>query len=1206
MNLEDTDWTALRARRGTWQARVSGRWFGLLLLAGATCSANAVEASRGLASAPFPARSVRTGPTLFTSVPATRTGITTRNTYSDPSMWGARYEVFALGSTGTGVTIADYDCDGRPDIYIVNKCDENRLYRNLGDWKFEDVTGSAGVSEPAGAWNQAAAFADVNNDGRPDLYVTRTGAPNLLFINVGGGRFVEEGAARGVAVVDGSGMAAFCDYDRDGWLDFYLQTNLLDPRAHPDGQRDRLFHNRGDGTFEEVTDHAGLFGETHGHSATWWDFDNDGWPDIYVANDFAAPDQLYHNNADGTFTDVLAQVVPHTPYYAMGADLGDVNNDGRVDLLVSDMQPTTREKDLRTMIEFRGIIPELPNPALPAPMARNALYLNTGTGRCLEAACLAGIAGTDWTWSVRFEDLDNDGRLDLFATNGMVRDFFDSDLRTRIVGQSPAQRQLAVKAMPVLNERNLAFRNRGDLHFEAVGPTWGLDRMGVSFGAAFGDLDGDGDLDLVVVNYESEPTLYRNDCDRGHSLVVALRGTVSNRFGIGAEVSVETETDRQVRPLVLARGYMSSSEPVLHFGLGDAAVVRRLTVVWPSGRRQVFDHLPADRRYTVTENTEASDSTTAADSPSVTPRFSEVSGPLGLALVSKEPPLDEWKDQPLLPFRQNRIGPALAIGDLDGDGRDDVIVGGAAGEPAQILLGAGGHFSAPLVSGRTTGAADAASLIFDADGDGLDDWLLAKGGVALSRNDPGYQPRLFFSRGGRRFREAPAGTLPAYTESAGALVAADFNRDGRLDVFVGGQVVPGAYGSTPRSAIWLNHGGTFTDETQVLAPELANVGMISAALATDVDGDGWPDLLVASSWGRVACWHNRDGKGFDEWTERLGFSTAGSGWWNSLAAADFNGDGRIDYVVGNLGLNTPYQAAPDRPVLLYRGRFAGSDRERLVEAIVDGGIEYPRRGRTTMTRVWPGLTRKFPTFDGYARATLQQLFGDDLKNATRLEATELGSGVFLSQPDGTFRFAALPRLAQVAPIFGLVAGDFDGDGQADVCAVQNSYAPTPETGRFDGGLGQYLRGDGRGGFETVPLNESGLLVTGDGKALAVCDFDGDGWPDLVATRSDASVLAFRNRPDRAATMFAVALRGGRSNPHAIGARIEILMTGGSSQIAEVAAGGGYRSQSSTRRFFGYRRDDPPRAIRVHWPDGGISVREWVGAAAEIVIDRSTP
>lgn len=1185
-----------------WRATATGDWCGhrlvaLLLL---QIFAPALWSHQLIVSTPFAPRSGPRAATLFTALRPAETGITTRNTYADPSMWGDRYDLFALGSTGTGVAVADYDGDGRPDIYVVNKCDGNRLYRNLGNFHFEDVTESAGVTEPSAAWNQAAAFADVNNDGLPDLYVTRIGAPNLLFDNVGHGHFVERAAALGLAVTDSSGMAAFCDYDRDGWLDLYLQTNLLDLQTHPEGQRDHLFHNHGDGTFEEVTTAAGIFGETHGHSVTWWDYNNDGWPDIYVANDFSAPDQLYRNNGDGTFTDVLAQTVPHGALYAMGSDLGDVNNDGLIDLFVADMQPTTHEKDHRTMIEFRGIIPDLPDPNLPAQMARNALYLNTGTERCLEAAYLAGVAATDWTWSVRFEDLDNDGRLDLFATNGMVRDYFDSDLRERIAGWSPGERRRAVKAMPVLREGNLVFRNMGDLHFKNESASWGLGQVGVSFGAAFGDFDGDGDLDLIFINYEGEPTVCRNDSDSGHRIIVELRGTISNRAGVGATVRIETDAGPQVRQLVLARGYMSSSEPVMHFGLGDAGLVRRLTVIWPTGVEQAFENLPPDRRYTITEAAGPGRPATPVASSRATGNFSEMSEPWGLALISTEPPVDEFKREPLLPFRQNRLGPGVAIGDLDGDGKDDVVLGGATGESAQIFLKGESGFQAPLGLARTKGAADAALLIFDADGDGHDDLLQTKGGAALPSNDPGYQPQLFFSRGGHRFRQAPAGTLPVFTESAGAAVAADFNGDGRLDVFVGGRVVPGRYGMVPRSAIWINQGGTFVDQTTEMAPLLAHAGMVSAALATDVDRDGWPDLLLALQWGEVVCWHNRQGKRFEDWTERLGFAGAGSGWWNSIAAADFNGDGRLDYVVGNLGLNTPYHATPEAPAMLYRGPFGQYGRQQLIEGVFENGVEYPRRGRTTLVRAIPGLARKFPSFAGFASASLENIFGREaLRQATTLRATEFRSGVFLSQTDGTFRFSPLPQIAQIAPLYGVVAGDFDGDGCADICAVQNSYAPIPETGRFDGGLGQFLRGDGRGGFTAVPARESGLLVTGDGKGLAVCDVDGDGWPDLIATRNNSSVLAFHHQPGRAGHMFAVVLQGSAQNAHGIGARVEVVMTDGRMQAAEISAGGGYLSQSTSGCFFGYTEKNLPREIRVTWPTGEYSAQNWTERAKVI-------
>ena len=1145
-------------------------------------------------------------------------------------MWGELYQELTFGAMGCGVAVGDYDGDGRPDIFVVSKTETSRLFRNLGNWKFEDVTEKAGLNAPAGVWDQSVAsvkrwlgqsttvsdkagepwkqgatFADVSNDGRLDLYVCRFGAPNLLYINQGDGTFKEEAAARGLAVSDASGMAAFCDYDRDGWLDVYVQTNMLNAAEHPNGQRDYLFHNNRDGTFTDVTDRAGIRGETAGHSVTWWDYDNDGWPDIYVANDYAVPDSLYHNNRDGTFTNTIDRTLPHVPYYAMGSDLGDVNNDGLIDLFVADMAASNHQKDQRGMAGSRAMNKENKENSSTVPQyMRNALYLNTATGSFLEAATLAGVNATDWTWSVRFEDLDNDGRLDLYVTNGMIREYHNADILERIMaGENRTEQRRLMRASPVMAESHFAFRNLGDLRFENVSAAWGLDQKGVSFGAAFGDFDGDGDLDLVYTNYQSGATLLRNDSDTGHRIIVALHGTQSNRFGVGATVRIETAAGVQIRQLVLARGYLSSSEPVLHFGLGADERITRMTVSWPGGHQQIFENLSTDRRFTITEP--SSPVTPPAVPAAATPgQFTEISHSENVLLFAHEAEAVETNTQPLLPKRFRRLGPALAVSDLNGDGRDDLILGGTTKDPAQIQLSnASGQFAAPTTLPSTGNTLDDGPvLVFDANGDGSTHLLLTKGGTRLPAGARDYQPSLFLNDGHGTFRPASADALPSLPISVGAVAAADWNHDGRLDLFIGARVRPGQYPLPPRSALLVNRGGKFEDVTDTVAPGLREIGMVTSALWTDVDNDGWPDLLIALEWGGVRYWHNNAGRGFEDFSERAGFTSAGVGWWNSLAAADFNGDGRLDYVAGNVGLNTPYQASGDQPALLYYGDFKGGGAPLLIEAYYDENRAYPRRTRNELGALIPSILKRYPKNDLYARATLDEILGvDRLAAAKRFTATELRSGVFLSQPDGTYRFEPLPRIAQISPIQGVVAGDFDGDGYVDIYAVQNSFAPNSAIGHFDGGLSQLLRGDGHGHFTAVPAAESNLVVTGDAKALAVLDLDEDGWPDFVVTRNNNASLAFRNNSVSGHHSFRVVLRGPAGNPTAVGARVTVELTDGSTQTSEIQAGSGYFSQSSAACFFGYRDAVPPRRLKIRWPSGATTTHEVTAPTKTVTI-----
>jgi hypothetical protein len=1108
-----------------------------------------------LVTEPLAPRSAARGATLFAPLPAAQTGIVAENRYADPRMWREKFQEFKFGAMGTGVAIGDYDGDGRPDVFVVSKTESSRLFRNLGNWKFEDVTAKAGISEPGkpAGWTQGAAFADVNNDGRLDLYLCRFGVPNQLYLNQGDGTFREEAAARGLAVIDASGQGAFCDYDRDGDLDVYVQTNLFDTLKAPQGQKDYLFRNRGDGTFENVTAAAGILPEeSAGHSATWWDYDNDGWPDLYVANDYAVPDFLYRNNRDGTFTDVIAQAVQQAPHSSMGADLGDVDNDGRVDFLVADMAPTTREKDQRGTAKVRAMLDTTAHPPGVFQHMRSMLYLGTGTGVLREGAYLAGLAATDWTWSPRFEDLDNDGRLDLFVTNGMVRELHNADLVQDISASESLEAGLRLeKAAPVFAERNLAYRNEGGLVFKEVGAEWGLGQVGVSFGTAFGDLDGDGDMDLIHGNYESGPTVLRNDSDTGRRLVVALRGTTSNRFGVGATVRIKTAAGVQVRTLVLTRGYLSTSEPVLHFGLGADTTITELTVDWPSGHQQSFRDLSADRRLTITE-----------PAGPAQPRAPHAPAALFTATVLerlvREVPEADANPQALLPFRFDRRGPALAV--LPKEGGDQLLLGGTTRDPLK-------GFAPDSLD-------DGPLLVFEANGDGYPDLLQTKAGTSRPFG-PEYQPKLHL---GSATGFTPA-ELPAIPQSTGAAIAADYDRDGDLDVFLGARVLPGRYPLSPRSAFLRNDGGRFTEAP---LPQNGELGLVGSAVFSDLDADGWPDLLLATEWGTVLYLHNDQGQGFSDRSVAQGFTQ--SGFWSSITTADFNGDGKPDYAVGNLGLNTPYQSGP---AILFHGRFGDGGPPLILEAIQENNQLYPRRSRNELGPRITGLLRRFPRHNDYAKATLNDIVGASrLSRARRFEATELHSGVYLSQPGGPHRFTPLPWPVQLAPVQGMVALDLTGDGHPDLALVQNSHAPTPSLGRFTGGLGVILANDGRGGFTALDPQQAGFVVPGDAKALVVDDLNGDGWPDLVASRNDEPVLAFRHGGIPGRRPLRVVLQGPPGNPTALGARLTFTLPDSSTRTTELTAGSGYYSQSSPALFLAL--PPGPVSLAITWPNGAKS------------------
>ncbi|MEM6320900.1 MAG: VCBS repeat-containing protein [Bacteroidota bacterium] len=1019
------------------------------------------------------------------------------------------YEYFYNGG---GVATADFNGDNLIDLYFTSNMGPNKLYLNEGNWQFRDVTDASGAGGRKDPWKTGVNYVDINADGRLDLYVCYSGAlpsdkrTNQLFINEGNNEdnipiFREAAAEYGLNSTAFSNQSYFLDYDRDGDLDMFLLNH--NPKSLPvlnerstakalqtlDNQRGLRLYQQTNGTFQDITEQAGISGSalSYGLGLGIADVNNDGWPDCYVSNDYTIPDYLYINNQDGTFSNKLAEQMGHTSQFSMGNDIADINNDGWMDIFTLDMLPedNRRQKLLTAPDNYAKFDLNLRSGFYYQYM-RNMLQLNNGNGTFSEIGQLAGIDKTDWSWAALFADYDNDGWKDLYVTNGYHRDYTNMDFikyMDNFVAQKGRLKREDVMELinqiPSSDVGNYLYKNNGDLTFNNQTFNWGVAQIANSNGAAYADLDNDGDLDLVVNNISQPAFVYENKGNRkaANFLKVHLKGANKNTLGLGALVELKSNGQTQQVSQNPTRGYLSAVSPILHFGLGKNTSIDTLTVTWPNGKRQLLKEVAANQTLVLEEQ----NAVLKEKSPDIIqPVFQPQKSPI--AHLDPKLFIRDFDRQSLLISELSHQSPVMEKGDLNGDGRTDIFIGGVSSKPASIYLGQpNGQFLPSTAFGKIAkidaGSHDTDVALFDANSDGYLDIYVTSGGYHFFRpNDAVLQDRLYLNDGQGNFTKSMLPNLPISTKT---VATADINGDGHIDIFVGGSIVPGRYPETTNSYLLLNDGqGKFTNQIEQIAPELENFGHVTDVLWVDVNRDEQLDLVVIGEWKPVSVFINQNGKLTNQTADF--FDKMPTGWWQTIEVADFNQDGQLDFIVGNQGTNFMYQTNESEPVELVYQDF---DQNGSVDPFLNyykQGKAYPDVTRDELLGQLAPLRSQFTSYDSYADATMNNIFDTKaLAKAKKVTANHLATSLFLSNGDGKYDLVPLPIETQFSSIRAIQILDYNGDEQLDLLLCGNNSHLKLRLGKSDANYGVLLEGDGKGNFTYVNQRRSGLKLRGD-------------------------------------------------------------------------------------------------------------------------------